>query len=91
MLLKIIMIHIVQQSLNGITLITLQIRESMTILNADYHVLKEGEDSAFSHRMKGSREGFRLSSFVTKNESKLKSVPSGRKKDNDFFPTSTFK
>lgn len=44
MLLKIIMIHIVQQSLNGITLITLQIRESMIILNADYHVLKEGED-----------------------------------------------
>lgn len=42
--------------------------------------------STSSHSMKGSREGFRFSSFVTKNESKLKSVPSGIKKDNsDFF------
>lgn len=41
--------------------------------------------SIFSHSMEGSREGLRFSSFVTENELKLKTVPSGRKKDNRAF------
>lgn len=38
------MIHIVQQSLNGLTLITLQICENVIVLNGKYHSLKEEED-----------------------------------------------